>query len=142
MFYDIVNVIQFVTRLCWVVVMLSVNLWLFCITVMLLFEFIILIFNVFFSVVEGNQIKVGEKVYCECQYSEHLPFKWNATKVQLIQSQLTYTSTPSNQVFVSHPLHHNSHLNNHLIDQKEDNRRDNRENHDGINHHQLNVIMM
>lgn len=71
----------------------------------MLFEFIILIFNVFFfSVVEGNQIKVGEKVYCECQYSEHLPFKWNATKVQLIQSQLTYTSTPSNQVFVSHPF--------------------------------------
>ena len=29
---------------------------------------------------------MGDKVYCECSYSEHLPFKWNATKVHLVQA--------------------------------------------------------
>ena len=37
------------------------------------------------SVVKGGDVQVGDKVYCECSYSEHLPFKWNATKVHLVQ---------------------------------------------------------
>lgn len=40
------------------------------------------------SVVKGGDVQVGDKVYCECSYSEHLPFKWNATKVHLVQTSV------------------------------------------------------
>lgn len=36
--------------------------------------------------VKNGSVQVGDKVYVECQYSEQLPFKWNATKVALVQS--------------------------------------------------------
>lgn len=44
--------------------------------------------DVFFqlSVVKGN-VQVGSEVYVECQYSEQLPFKWNATKIEPLSRQ-------------------------------------------------------
>ncbi|CAG2112219.1 unnamed protein product, partial [Medioppia subpectinata] len=44
--------------------------------------------SVFFqlSAVKGGDVLVGDKVYCECSYSDHLPFKWNATKVHLVHT--------------------------------------------------------
>lgn len=44
--------------------------------------------DVFFqlSVVNGN-VQVGSEVFVECQYSEQLPFKWNATKIEPISRQ-------------------------------------------------------
>lgn len=44
--------------------------------------------DVFFrtDVVEGGQVKIHDQVYVECEYSEQLPFKWNATKVKLLNS--------------------------------------------------------
>ncbi|CAG2167339.1 unnamed protein product [Oppiella nova] len=38
------------------------------------------------SAVKGEEVLVGDKVYCECSYSDHLPFKWNATKVHLVHT--------------------------------------------------------
>ncbi len=43
--------------------------------------------------VEKESISVGDKVYCECSFSEHLPFKWNATKVHLVQSKTNNNSS-------------------------------------------------
>ncbi len=45
--------------------------------------------------VEKDSISVGDKVYCECSFSEHLPFKWNATKVHLVQSKTNNNSANS-----------------------------------------------
>ncbi|RWS07592.1 hypothetical protein B4U79_16125 [Dinothrombium tinctorium] len=49
--------------------------------------------DVFFqlSVVKGGNIHVNDQVYVECQYSEDLPFKWNATKVEIIPQQAPTT---------------------------------------------------
>lgn len=45
--------------------------------------------DVFFqlSVVRGGNVKIGDQVYVDCQYSEHLPFKWNAIGVQVLPQQ-------------------------------------------------------
>lgn len=55
--------------------------------------------DVFFqpSVVRGGQAKVGDSVYVECQYSEHLPFKWNASRVQIMPPQESSSSTGNKQ---------------------------------------------
>ncbi|KPM09043.1 hypothetical protein QR98_0075730 [Sarcoptes scabiei] len=50
------------------------------------------------SVVKG-QIKVGDRVYCECTYSKSLPFNWNASIVQPISSSFN----PSHQSPSSFP---------------------------------------
>lgn len=34
--------------------------------------------------VEGGPVKINDQVYVECEYSEQLPFKWNATKVKVL----------------------------------------------------------
>lgn len=51
--------------------------------------------DVFFqlSVVRGGNVKIGDQVYVDCQYSEHLPFKWNALCVQIIPQQASSVST-------------------------------------------------
>lgn len=51
--------------------------------------------NCFHRVVNGPPVKVGDKVYVECQYSEELPFKWNATSVHLAQPSLKNASVAS-----------------------------------------------
>ena len=48
---------------------------------------------VIFSVVRGGTVKVGDQVYVDCQYSEHLPFKWNAICVQILPQSATVNST-------------------------------------------------
>lgn len=50
--------------------------------------------NNLYSVVRGGNVKVGDQVYVDCSYSEHLPFKWNAKCVQLLD-QKQDISTPS-----------------------------------------------
>ncbi|XP_054164443.1 cell division cycle and apoptosis regulator protein 1-like isoform X2 [Oppia nitens] len=54
--------------------------------------------SVFFqlSVVKGGDVMVGDKVQCECSYSEHLPFKWNATVVRLVHTNNRHNNNTSN----------------------------------------------
>lgn len=59
--------------------------------------------EVFFqpTVVRGGQPKVGDSVYAECQYSEHLPFKWNATRVQILSPDSSAAAGNKQQPVVS-----------------------------------------
>ena len=42
----------------------------------------------FFSCVKGNIPKVGERVLVEATYNPNMPFKWNATRIQLLPNQV------------------------------------------------------
>lgn len=46
--------------------------------------------DVFFqlSVVKGNMPKVGERVLVEASYNPNMPFKWNATRIQVLPNQV------------------------------------------------------
>lgn len=41
-----------------------------------------------FSVVKGNIPKVGDTVLVEASYNPNMPFKWSATRVQVLQNQV------------------------------------------------------
>lgn len=51
------------------------------------------------SVVRGGNVKVGDQVYVDCSYSEHLPFKWNAKCVQLLEQKQDMGPSP----YMQHP---------------------------------------
>lgn len=41
-----------------------------------------------YSVVKGNMPKVGDTAVVEASYNPNNPFKWNATRVQVISNQV------------------------------------------------------
>lgn len=47
----------------------------------------------FYSSVKGNLPKAGERVLVEATYNSNSPFKWNATRIQVLPNQVI-----SNQV--------------------------------------------
>ncbi|ESO81987.1 hypothetical protein LOTGIDRAFT_51697, partial [Lottia gigantea] len=52
--------------------------------------------EIFFQMtsVKGNQPKVGERVLVEASYNASMPFKWNATRIQLLPGQVGCQATP------------------------------------------------
>lgn len=53
-----------------------------------------------FSVIRGTLPRVGEKVMVEASYNPQMPFKWNAYRIQLLNSGDTGPPAPQNH---SHP---------------------------------------
>ena len=45
------------------------------------------------SCIRGTQPKVGERVLVEAQYNASMPFKWNATRIQLLPNQSSSSSS-------------------------------------------------
>lgn len=41
----------------------------------------------YFSCVKGNIPKVGDRVLVEASYNANMPFKWNATRIQVLPQQ-------------------------------------------------------
>lgn len=50
------------------------------------FPFNLLFFN--YSVVKGNLPKAGDNVFVEATYNPNMPFKWNASRVQVLPNQV------------------------------------------------------
>ena len=64
--------------------------------------------------VEGGPVKINDQVYVECEYSEQLPFKWNATKVKLLgpgRVAPTYLQHRMQQMLQHHSLQQTNNLN-------------------------------
>lgn len=58
---------------------------------------------VFISAIKGSNVQTGDKVYYECNYSENLPFKWNASVVQFVSRA---SGPPASQGPSGNPPHY------------------------------------